>query len=184
MAPSTSTLVESERSKLHALVAELAEAVDVGRLAVDRGRIELEIPGVDHEILAGAHRHAASIDDAVGHAQRLDQKTAELERRARRDPLDDGVARVRVLVELLLEQRGRELGRENGDVDFRQHVGQRTDVVLVAVRDDEALQAIAELLEIRDVGDHAVDPHHVVFGEHHAAVDDHRIVTVLDAPCS
>ena len=53
-------------------------------------------------------------------------------------------------------------------------------MVLVGVGDEEGLDLLAVLLEVRDVGDDEVDPEHLLVGEHQAAVDDDDLVAVLE----
>ena len=68
---------------------------------------------------------------------------------ARRDG-DRAVRRLdAVLLELGLDQRERQRGAVERTVDERQHVGDRADVVLVAVGQDQRLDLPAAGLEIR-----------------------------------
>ena len=53
-------------------------------------------------------------------------------------------------------------------------------MILVAVRDHEALHFAVILFQIRDIRQHDVDAEHVVLREGHAAVDDDDAVAVLD----
>ena len=54
-------------------------------------------------------------------------------------------------------------------------------VVLVAVGDDAALDAVGVLAQVGEVGQHEVDPEHVGVGEHEPAVEEHDAVVDLDA---
>ena len=54
-------------------------------------------------------------------------------------------------------------------------------VVLVAVRDDAALDAVGVVAEVGEVGQDEVDAEHVGVGEHQPAVEDHDATVDLDA---
>ena len=82
--------------------------------------------------------------------------------------------------ELDLDQALGQRRAVDGHVKLRQDVRQRADVVFVAVGDDDAADLVLALLQVGDVRDDQVDPQHVLFGEHQAAVDDDDVVGVLD----
>ena len=67
-----------------------------------------------------------------------------------------------------------------GHVELAQHERQGAEMVLVAVRDDEAEDVVATLAQVADVGQHEVDAEHVVAREGEAAVDDDDLAVVLD----
>ncbi len=77
-------------------------------------------------------------------------------------------------------------------VDRQAHLAQQeldaADVVLVAVRGDEAVDALGVLAEVREVRQHEVDAVHVGTGEHQPAVDEQDPAVVAEAlfdrPCS
>ena len=86
-----------------------------------------------------------------------------------------------VLLDLVAEQAARQGGgvdRHAGEVG--QHVGQPADVVLVGVGDQERLDRVPPLAQVRHVGHDEVDAEHLLVGEHQAAVDDDDLVPVLE----
>jgi hypothetical protein len=97
---------------------------------------------------------------------------------ADRDQL--GAAEQAGLVDAVLREPERERGAEHGEPQVTQQVLQRADVVLVAVRDDAALDALGVLAQPREVGQHEVDAVHVDVGEHEPAVDEKDALVVLD----
>ena len=62
----------------------------------------------------------------------------------------------------------------------RDEVRQRADVVLVAVGDEDAPDAVAVVAEVLDVGDDEVDAEHVVRWELETEVDEDDVVFALD----
>src|SRR5439155_16514180 len=68
----------------------------------------------------------------------------------------------------------------DGDRMIGEHVGERADVILVAVGEEDRPKPVAEAAQVRDVRDGDVDPGHLLVREHHAAVDRDRGVPVLE----
>ena len=157
----------------HTLPAQLGQARDVGRHAVHRGLVELVVAGDHDRAQLGAHGHRARVGDRVGHVHELDRERAEVERVAGKQVLDLDVAQA-VLVEL-------GAGHGHGEppavdrrpvVELAQDPGQRAEMVLVAVGDDDRLDVGRALAQVAEVGQHEVDPEHVGGREAQADVDD------------
>jgi hypothetical protein len=86
-----------------------------------------------------------------------------------------------VLLDLVAqESTGQGAGIDRHARELGQDVGQRADVVLVGMGDQERPDLVAVLLEIADVGDDEVDAEHLLVGEHEAAIDDDDVVAVLE----
>ena len=109
------------------------------------------------------------------HPHQLDPERAELEGRVVwRDLAQVGVTHQSVLVELRLDEAERKAGPEDDrDAHFSHQVGQRADVVLVAVRQHDAADHVLALDQVREVGQHEVDAEMLVAREREAGVDDH-----------
>ena len=71
---------------------------------------------------------------------------------------------------------------EDREAQFAEQVLQRADVVLVAVGDDTAFDAVCVLAELGEVREHQVDPVHVGIGEHQPTVDEQDAVIVPQNP--
>ena len=164
----------------HALLAQLREASRVGGLAVERARIELEVAGVDDRPGGGANGEPHSVGDGVRHADRLDGEGAEREGLAR--PHRPEIRRLgqRVLAQLVGDEGARQWRRIHGQARRPQEIGQRADVVLVAVREHDAVKALALGERIREIRDDVIDARQLVVGKHQPAVDGDDVVTGLD----
>jgi hypothetical protein len=127
----------------HALGAQLGQARDVRGHAVDRRLVELVVTRDEHGAELRPHRHREGVGDRVGHVDELDVERAQLEVLAGLDVLEVDLAQA-VLVELGPCHRGGERPPEDGDVGAQlpQDPGQGADVILVAVRDDDALDVV------------------------------------------
>ncbi len=164
----------------HAFRAERREAMQVERVAGERGLIDLEVAGVDQHALRRADDHRHAVRHAVGDADELDLERPNREHVARRHR-DLAVRRVdAVLLELGLDQRERQRRAVERTVDERQDVGDRADVILVAVGQDQRLDLPAPRLEVRQVRHDEVDPEQVGLREHRAGVDDDGRVPTRD----
>jgi hypothetical protein len=85
-----------------------------------------------------------------------------------------------VLVELRLDQSEREAGRVDGDrAEVAEQVGQRADVVLVAVREHDGADALPPLDQVAEVGQQQVDSEMLVAREREPGVDDEDLAVAL-----
>ena len=81
-----------------------------------------------------------------------------------------------MLFQLQLNERGGQRQRIDGHVQIPQDIGNRADMILMSVREDDPSQLFMICAEIRDVGKNTVDAVHVLVREAHAAVDHDDIV--------
>ena len=129
--------------QVDAAVADLRELADVGLEAVDRRVVELPVAGVQARARPGVSITIATqsgIECAIRTNSSLNGPICipSPSGSASRSVVDGAEA---VLVELRLHHRERQLGADHlADLDLAQHVGQRADVVLVAVREDDREQ--------------------------------------------
>src|SRR5438128_836002 len=115
----------------HALAAELGEPPVVGRLAVERARIELEVSRVHECANRRPDREADAVRDRVRDTDRLDDERADLDAVARPDRPKIGTLVEPVLAEPLGDQRARQRRAEDGYARLPEQVGRRADMVQV-----------------------------------------------------
>ena len=121
----------------HAALAVIGQRVQVEQLVIGGGGIHLEIAGVDDdaERRGDGQRHGA--DDGVGDVDELDLERADFDDLLRLDLDEARLVLELVLFQAALHQRQREGGAVDRDIDFGEEVGDRADVVFVAVGEDE-----------------------------------------------
>ena len=152
----------------HALGAELGEPPVIGRLAVERARVELEVSGV--------HERADRRPD-----RQADGERADLDAVARPHRPEIGALGEPVLAEPFGDQGQRQRRAEDGHARLSEEVGHRADVVLVAVGQEDSAEPVPLGEGVGEVGDHVVDAGQLVgVGEHEATVDGDQIVAGLD----
>ena len=164
----------------HALGSQLREAGQVEGFAVERRLIDLEVAGMDDDALRRVDGHRHAIGHAVRHADELDPERADGHDVARLDRHQARSMRHPVLVELGLDERQRQRRAVERAVDEGQHVGDRADVVFVAMRQYESLDLAASRRQIGEVRDDQVDAGQFGVGEHRTGVDDDGGVSTRD----
>ena len=120
-----------------------------------------------------------AVGDRVRHAHELELERADLHRRRRRGrPRAASSTRRAVLVELRLDHRERQLRADHlAHLDLAQHVRQRADVILVAVREHDREQR--PVLEVREVRQHEIDAEVLVAREGEPGVDQDALAVEL-----
>ena len=164
----------------HALVADARQPCQVGRLALHRRAVDLEVARVHDDAGGRAHHERACVRDGVGRVHPFDVEAAERARVARAHRVQLGRLDEPVLAQLVAQEAEGQRRAVDGHGQARQHVRQRADVVLVPVGQDDAADVRDALLEPRDVRDHQVDAEHLLLREHQAGVDHHDVVAAAE----
>ncbi len=164
----------------HAAPAKFGQLGKIGRLAIHRRVIEFEVAGMDHQSGGRGDAHAHAIGNGVRHAEEFQPERAELDPAAGLDRGQPRLIENLVIAQLHFDQAARQFGGKDRHFrHFLQQVRQAAGVIFVAVRDDDAAQLIALVAQVFPIGDDEVDPQHIVFGEHDAAVDQQDIRAVF-----
>ena len=159
----------------HALLAVFRNGHQVGGPGRQRGVVDLEVAGLDDHARRAVDGQGHRVRNGVVHMDGLDGKAAQLELVAGMNLHQLGAAQQIVLFQLVLDQADGQLGGVDGQVHLLEQVGQRADVVLVAVGDDHALDLILVLHHIGEVRDDQVDAEHIAVRENQATVHDQHI---------
>ncbi len=109
------------------------------------------------------------------HAHELDRETAEAELISRHN----GMQALRgdtALLEPSLEDAECQRRAVNRHVNLAQYIGQGANVILVAMRQYDALDTLAVLQKVRDIRNDKIDAEHVLRREHEPRIDDENIV--------
>ena len=109
---------------------------------------------------------------------KLHVEAAELNVRARRCDVQLHIAEV-VLLELIRNQRHRQRRAIHRHIDLFEQIRQGTDVVLMAVCDDNTADAVLVFLNKCEIRNNRVDTGHFFVREGKAAVHDNHVVFAL-----
>ena len=117
----------------------------------------------------------------MGHVDHLDPERARLLDPAGLEVLD-GRALQLVLLELGADHPDRQAAAEDhrGHADLAQEEGQRADVVLVAVGEDDRVDVVDPVAKVGEVGENQVDAEHLSGREHQTGVDHDDAPVELD----
>jgi hypothetical protein len=94
-----------------AFIAQLADARFVGRLAIGRVRIEVEVTAVEDDALRGSDRERAGLDDGVRDAHGLDLKRPNLVALPGRRYAKIELVRTEAMLEQALASHAERVGR-------------------------------------------------------------------------
>jgi len=141
----------------HTLLAQLGEAPIVGRLAVERARIELEVARVDDGPDGCVDRQPDPVHDRVRDPDRLDTERADRDAVSRADHPEVGRFGEPVLAQSLRDERQGQGRAVHGHRQIAQQVRERADVVLVAVGQDDGAEGLAPAERVREIRDDVVD---------------------------
>ncbi len=165
--------------QVDALGAEPGEPSEIGQPSVQRELVHLEVAGVQDHARRGADGHRHRVRDRVVDGEELAVERAERAALALHH-LDGGRVQA-VLGQLALDQGQGQLGAHQRDVlALPEQVGDRADVVLVRVREDERLDPVQAPLQVAEVRQDQVHAGLVRVGEQDAAVHDEQAAPVLE----
>ena len=160
-------------------VRERLEPSDVGGPRVERGLVELEVPGVHHRSLGCPEQEAHRVGDGVGHPERLDLEDRRGVERLAGEDLPEVGPDVH-LVEPLGHQRQGEAGAVDRDHALAQQERQRADVVLVRVGEEHRPELGGAVPEVAEVRDDELDPGQLGRGKEQTGVDEEELVPALE----
>src|SRR5215217_6273461 len=154
----------------HTFLAQLGEAAEVHRRALYRRQVDLVVAGEQDQTGVSTDSYGDGAGYRVVDLYKFQAEATEVLLIARLD-----LAQVALLDSELLQLAAHEpegeLGRVDRYVELAQQVRQRPDVVLVTVREDDALQLACVLPQVGKVGQHQVDPWHLLVRERHSGVN-------------
>ena len=162
------------QEQVHALLAQASKVAQVGQATIQRQLVHLEVTGVQDLTRLGADVDSQRIRNRVVHSNELALERTEtlhlvlLHR--------EGVGLDAVLGELRLNQRQGQFRTDQGDVGAAaQQVGNRADVVLVAVGQNHGDHVVQTVNNVAEVGQDQVHAGLGLFGEEHAAVNNQQL---------
>ena len=169
------------QQRQHAALAQLRQLLEIHQLSVHRGVVHLEVAGKDHRAHRALDGHRDRARDGVAHLDEVHVKRADLFRRTGNNGVQRDVGHGSVLLELELDQRQRQPRAVNRHhaAQLLDHIGDRADMILVAVGNENAADLVAVALQIGHVRNHQINAQHILLREDGTAVQDHDIVRIF-----
>ena len=153
---------------------------EVNGLPVHRGMVNLEIAGVNNAAPGRFHADAHSVGDAVADPEPGGAEiSAEVNGLLRVNGVDDGVPRAAAFIEFDGNEAVGQAGGVHRHGQIRQDVGQRADVILMPVRNQNGAHPFRIGGQIGHVGDNQVNAGHILSGKLDAAVDDDDVIAAF-----
>ena len=163
----------------HALVADLAQSVLIGRRADQRLGIELPIAGVQHRAGRGADHDGVRLGDRMRQRDQLEIERSDLKAAGHRHGRNTHLAGEAALDELCPQHGGGEGGCPDRALQLRPQIRDRADMVLMRVRRDDAEQLVAALHNETRVGHDDIDPRlMLLLAKGDAAIDDQPLTPI------
>ena len=163
-----------------ALLAQLSQPRQVGHAAGDGGGVDLKVAGVDADPHGGVDGKGHGVGDGMVDVDELHGEGARFDLVPGGTGVDLGLFQQAVLLQLQLHQASGHAGGVDGRLDVPEDIGQRADVVFVAVGEENTPDFFPVLHQVADVRDDHVDAIHIVVREAHAAVHYDQVVAVLE----
>ena len=160
----------------HALLPQFGEFVQVEGPVIGRRWVNFEVAGVNHGSGRGFDGDGARAHNTVGDVNVLHLKGADLEGLAGTDDMPRGDIEHVMLSQTRLDHGQGELTPVDRDGQFIQHVGQRTDMIFVRVRQKNGPYFGAVFDQKADVGDDDIDAQQLRFGKHQPRIDDDDVL--------
>ena len=154
----------------HAFVPDLRQHLRARRLAQHRGRVDLPVAGVEDVSERRLDQQPVAFGNRVGQRDEADLERAELNAPAALDDVELDPSGQPLFLELAGDQPCGERRREQRRLQLFGEVGQRPDMVLMAVRQDDPDQPLLLALDELKIGEDEIDPGIFGVGERQAEV--------------
>ena len=160
----------------HPFLAVFRKGMQIEEAVVGRRGVHLEIAGVDQhaERRVNGQRHA--VHQAVRDLDGIDREWPDLKALARPDLIEHGIVQLTVLFQLAFHIGQGEFSAVNRNVQLGEEPGQRSDVIFVAVGENNGAHMGAILDQVGDIGDNDVHAQQLGFREHESGVNDDNVV--------
>ena len=155
----------------HALFAERPQPRFVGEAADERRRVDLPVAGMHDEPRRRADRERAALGDRMRDGDELDVERADVDPAVLRDDPDRDFRRARFAQPSRLGEARGEARHVDGHAEPRPELGERADMILVRVGDDEADEVVLDLLDEGEVGHDEIDARQILAREGEAEID-------------
>ncbi len=164
------------QQRQHAALAILRKPMQIERLPIGRGEIDLEVAGVHQHADWCFNRQGYAVDQAMRNADWLNGERPQVKLLPGNDLDQFGRIEQAVFIQLAFDIGQRELRCVHGDFKFAKDPRQPTDVVLVAVSQDDGANVLAILDEVGDIGNDDVYAEQLGLRKHETGIDDDYVV--------
>jgi hypothetical protein len=172
--------IADQRERLPA--PDLTQLRHIRQPAGNRRLIELEVTCMDDHPERRRDREADRVGNAVRDPEALDGEAADDDAGiiVRLDEPEIGTVEQLTLLESGLEQALGQARAVDRDPQLIEEIGNRADVILVAMGDEDRTDVVGMLSQVTDIRQEHIDPEHVFFREPDPRIDDDDIVAIFE----
>ena len=167
------------QERQNTLIAQLPKPRQVDHTALNGGGVDLKVAGVDAHPGRRPNRKRDRVRNRVVHVDELHTELPGTNHVSGLTGHNFRFIQQPVFLQLQANQPSAHPRGIDRRVDRPQHIGQRTDVVLVSVGDKDTPNFVLIFNQVAHVGNHHVDPVHIVVRKAHTAVHDDNVVSAL-----
>src|SRR5216684_2799216 len=150
--------------------------MEIKKLVICRGRVNLKVAGVHDDPERGVDRQRHTIDKTMGYLNRMDGKGSNAEALPRLDFAQLGVVQKPVFFQLVFHIGERELRAPYRHVQLGQNPGQRPNVIFVSMGQYNCAYTLTIFNQIGNIWNNYIYAQEFGFGKHQAGVDDDNVV--------
>jgi hypothetical protein len=151
---------------------DLAEEGEVRLAPVDGVEVELEVARVEDRARRCEERRRQRVRNGVRHGYELTLEGPDAAALPVADGDELGAVETAGLFDAAPRQPEGQRRAVDRQLDVTEEVRETAGVIFVGVGEDDALDAVGVVTQVREVRQHQVDARHGGIGEHQAAVDD------------
>ena len=152
----------------------------VRQIAIERGLVQLKIAGVNNRSHRRRDGHPNAVGDAVRHAQDFYMDLPEIQRLTGFDEMQLRLLKHSVFLQPPAGKSKGQTGAVNGNREFSQQIGEGADVVLMAMRHDDATHLFLVFQQVGEIRDYEIHAQQFISGKHQSGIDDNDIVAIAD----
>ena len=162
------------------VLRQCADLGEIGGASVDRGEIELPVTRMHDHALRCVEGDRHRVGHRVRDRDHLDVECADGPAFTVDQRVERGAAEQAGLLDAPARQVQRELGGIERERNVAQKVREPTDVILMSVGQDRAVDAVGVVTQVREVRQDEIDARHIGVGKHQPHVDQHQPAVDLD----
>ena len=149
----------------YTFLSDFRKPLQVNGISEYRRVVHFKVTGMHHDSRWGIDRQRGRILDAVVCLDKFYTKAAQINGLSMFDHFSLGASEQIVLFKFVFDQSDRKLCCVNGYIDLLHHIRKCTDMVLMAMGDNESFDFVNIVLQISDVRYHKVNSQHIVLGK-------------------
>src|SRR6185312_2549026 len=140
--------------------------------------IDLEIAGMNDHSERRRDGQRDGAHNRVSNMNELDLERSKRDTIAGLNGVQIRLVQKFVLFQTPLDQREREIGTVHRNLELGKQERHRPDVILMAMRENQAANHIGVLLKVGEVGSNDIDAEQFRFRKHHAGVDHDDVLAI------